>query len=97
MLDRRGRAIVNPSPPRCDDSPCRDPVRGGLRPRFTDEDLAVWRRWRLCRAFKTLPTPGALCDQNPWEMARYEVLERHERDDEAKRQAMLAGVRLTRG
>ena len=89
MRNRSGRALPNPSPPRCRTSPCSlaAPETGArtLRPRFTPEDMECYRRWRMCRAFKTLPRSGGLADQNPWDMARFEILERAEQADEARR------------
>ena len=52
----------------------------------------------MCRAFKCLPLPGALADQNPADMARFEILEREEQKAERKREiermALLMGVQL---
>ncbi len=101
---RSGRAIRNPNPPRCARSPCTraDPETGALerRPRFTPEDSASYMRWRMCRAFKALPRAGGLEDQNPWDMARFEALERAEQADESRRQseerAALLGAKLRR-
>ena len=68
------------------------------RKRFSDEDLACRQRWRLCRAFKCLPLPGALAEQNPWDMARFEILEaaeqKAEREREIERLALMLGVQL---
>jgi len=98
--DRQGRPIPNPAPPKCEETPCWDAELERRRPRFGAAERASFRRWQLCRSTRCLPLPGALADQNPWDMERFRILESQENAAEQKRQweflAAVVGVRLAR-
>ncbi|HRU04955.1 MAG TPA: hypothetical protein P5137_04165 [Candidatus Brocadiia bacterium] len=91
--DANSKPIPNLAPPQCADTPCWNPGAKRLRRRFTPQDLACYRRWQMCRAFKCLPQAGSLADQNPWEMARFAELERRAQlADETRKWKVLAAM-----
>lgn len=98
LRTRDGRPVPNPSPPVCAETPCWNPKRRRLRPRFTAYDFAAYRRFRLCRALGCTPRPGALSEQDPWELRRYDALVAlfDGQDREAQSLGMLSVLKLLR-
>lgn len=82
--DRGGRPVPNPEPPRCAETPCGSRRR---KPRFSEQDWGVFRRWRLCRALRCPPNPGGLSEQDEWEMEQFRVLFEADEREESRRRA----------